>query len=38
MDYEQADWYDKMGDARRTGPGVGYGYFDSVLSDADCTT
>ena len=32
---DQADWYEKRGDARRTGPGVGYGHFDSDLSDAD---
>ena len=35
LDCDQADWYEKRGDARRTGPGVGYGHFDSDLSDAD---
>ena len=35
MDCDQADWYEKRGDARRTGQGVGYGHFDSDLSNAD---
>ena len=35
MDCDQADWFEKRGGARRTGQGVGYGYFDSDLSDAD---
>ena len=35
MGCDQAAWYEARGGAQRTGPGAGYGYFDSDLSNTD---